>query len=300
MAENSGYCVEFDNYAIPQALGSSGYVGFCMQVAEMKVYNVKIRDLNSDYSYTSDFEKRSKTESTWGFSVGNATINYADSIYTYTPAKNPSAYIINNVNFKNYEMQVELSFDAQWGGIVYRNNGSNNGFYSIRETSQYLSYYKSGWGDQVQAEAGYSNYAFGSRIRIKVTMNNNHLTIATMLVGVDEDFITTINNLDLSTVYDGALGTSGGVGIVSRSGAIMQIYDFSVVDKDTNLVYHLPQNETASWTNTIGDIGVDQTSDEVTGEEKLELYQHKYQTKNKNYHPEQYHGIAHLSAAFLS
>ena len=68
MSGEGEYFTEFENQAIPTGyLGAyEGYVGFCLQYSDVTVYSVRINDLNSDYSYISDFEKRSIKQAEWG------------------------------------------------------------------------------------------------------------------------------------------------------------------------------------------------------------------------------------------
>ncbi len=256
---DSDYFVEFDGVAIPSEVGTGeGYVGFCLQYSDVTVYSVRITDLDSSYTYESDFDERSKPQAEWSVVRGTVTPTYSDGVYTLAPSANPTVYGINNIDFKNYVLETEYSYNAQWAGVVFRVNGAHKGFYMTGNGSTNIQYHitnsGNGWNSTKlnPTGEGYTNYSLNSRIRVKLTVSGNKLTAQQMIVGTDADYVTTFENADISEMFDGVFGTSGGVGLVTRTGATMKVYDFTVTDTDTGETYYLPRLSDGEWAVTRG------------------------------------------------
>ncbi|MBO4573541.1 MAG: DUF1080 domain-containing protein [Clostridia bacterium] len=246
-----GYFTEFDNVDLPQELcGTDGYIGFCMQYSAVTVYSVSITDLDSDYVYASDFGALSEPVPEWSVIRGVVTPSYSDGVYKLAPTANPTVYGINNVAFKNYVLEAEIEFDKNWAGVCFRVNGAHKGFFSINTSKSYVTYHETKSGDgwasaSVESQnTEYTKYTYGSRISLRVEVSGNMLTAKTKVIGTDDDYCDIFSELDISSIYDGKLGTRGGVGLISRTGTTLKVYDFVLADTDSGKTYYLP--------NTVG------------------------------------------------
>ena len=254
MAGESEYFTEFENTAIPtDYLGEyEGFIGFCLQYSDVTVYSVKINDLDSEYQYVSDFEARSKKQAEWGVIRGAVTPTQAAGVTTIAPTANPTVYGITNIDFTDYVMEAEFEFNKNWAGLCFRVNGAYKGFFNANTSQTYFSFHETksgdGWGTGVAPTVtDYTKYTYGSKMRLRVTVLNNHITAESKIIGTDSDYVKIFDNVDVSTLYSGKLGTSGGVGLVSRTGTTMKVYDFKVTDSLTGVTYYLPTEENATW-----------------------------------------------------
>ena len=267
----SEYFAEFTDVPLPKELsGGAGYVGFCMQYSEVVVYGVTIKDLDGDYVYASDFDKRSQKKAEWSVIRGAVTPTYADGVYSLAFTANPTVYGIGNVEFKNYEAEMEYSFTGNWAGIAIRTNGIHKALaYVDKRTANakaLIAYHQTksgdGWGTAAAGtgslsfnDDGFTRYTAGTRVRMKVTVQDNLADVCFKYVGVDEDYSTLFENIDLSTIFGGLLGYRGGVGICSPSSSTVSVYDFFVKDTDAGKTYYLPNtlNENGgTWAVTRG------------------------------------------------
>lgn len=94
-----------------------------------------------------------------------------------------------------------------------------------------------------------SGYVYGNRIKVRATMQDNKLTVEEMIVGVDTDWVKTVDNLALSD-FD-VLGTSGIVGLYTRTGSNLTVYNYKMTDTDTGLTYDLLATEQTESTDSV-------------------------------------------------
>ena len=267
MAGEREYFTEFEDTAIPtDYLGEyEGFIGFCLQYSDVTVYSVKINDLDSEYKYVSDFEARSKKQAEWGVIRGAVTPTQAAGVTTIAPTANPTVYGITNIDFTDYVMEAEFEFNKNWAGLCFRVNGAYKGFFNANTSQTYFSFHETksgdGWGTGVAPTiSDYTKYTYGSRMSLRVTVLNNHITAESKIIGTDSDYVKIFDNVDVSTLYSGKLGTSGGVGLVSRTGTTMKVYDFKVTDLQSGRVYDIYPKEEQSYEDSAvfdGDKAID-------------------------------------------
>lgn len=268
---DSEFYTEFENQPIDTAaLGEAGYIGFCFQHVSAKIYSVTIRDLNSDYSYVSDFASKSEVHPEWEIVRGSGDMEQSDGKTIFKFAQNPTVYGITNVDFTDYVLETEFSIDSQWGGIAFRINGAYKGFYVVKSAAHSFSMHETnsgnGWGDSIDApNSGYTPYTYGSRVRLKAIVKDNKITVQSMLVGKDTEYYTDVEEYDIATLDNGRLGTKGGVGLVCKNPITMTVYSFKVTDSVTGNTYYLPSMGDGVWDVTDGEATVSNASAE--GEE---------------------------------
>ena len=268
---DSEFFTEFENQPIDTAtLGEAGYIGFCFQYSLANIYNVTIRDLNSDYTYVSDFGSQSTVQPVWEIVRGSGDMQQSDGKTIFKFAQNPTVYGITNVDFTDYVLETEFSIDSQWGGIAFRINGAYKGFYIVKSASHGFSMHETnsgnGWGDLIDApNSGYTPYTYGSRVRLKAIVKDNKITVQSMLVGKDTEYYTDVEEYDIATLDNGRLGTKGGVGLVCKNPITMAVYSFKVTDSVTGNTYYLPSMGDGVWDVTDGEATVSNASAE--GEE---------------------------------
>lgn len=256
MSTDSDYILEIDNVAVPQALQGEGYVGICMQVASTTVYSVSINDLDSDYTYTSDFAPLCTYEGEWGFDKGSGSPAIEEGILKPNISTYDTLYKYKDVSWSNMVLETEFSYTGNYAGVVFRGNGPYNACYLLSGTNTseriFRYYYQK---DQTTALAGTtlldnvqgSTYTYGDRIKLRITVKDNVVTIEEMIVGVDTDWVKTVDSFSL-TDNASMLGTAGEIGFYSRKGADLTIYNLKVTDTDTGYCYKAIDPGTAgSW-----------------------------------------------------
>jgi len=278
MESDADYVAEFTNFAIPAALQGPGFVGIGMYTSDVTVYSATIKDLDSDYTYQSDFEALSPepaTQGEWKLTRGNAVISKTDGVYTFAAESFPSIYMYSGAKMQNYVMEAEYSLAAGYGAVVLRANGTYHLMHRFGVGSTYayrglIGYDSAGsagtWtaeANRVASREGYTAYSAGDRVRVKYTVQNNLLTVQSMIVGKDTQWFTEIENYDMAAYDGGKLSNSGEIGLLAREGAQMGIYDFTVTDTDTGNVLKLLDME-GSWTMAKGEGTVTEENNVLT------------------------------------
>ena len=253
MSTDTDYILEIDNIAVPDALRGEGYVGICMQVASSSVHSVQIQDLDSDYTYTSDFSALCSREGNWTFESGSGAPTVTEGILKPNFSSFNAFYKYDNVDWKNYVLETEFSYAAQYCGVIFRGFGDYNGYYNISSadtsTSRTLNYWtlSSDKDTKLSTVTAGSAYTYGAKIKLRITVQDNKLTIEEMIDGVDTDWVKTVDNYSIA---DNAahLGTAGTIGFFSRKNSELSIYNLKVTDTDTGYCFKAIDPGTAgSW-----------------------------------------------------
>ena len=244
MSTDTDYVQEINNVSVPDALRGEGYVGICMQVASSSVHSVRIQDLDSDYTYNSNFGALSSYEGAWNFDKGAGNPTIADGVFKPGITNFDTLFKYKGVSWKNMVLETEFSYSANYAGLVFRGNGSYNGAYVLSgtETTERKFYYLYQKNQTASLTATYmlddvqgTAYTYGDRIKLRLTVQDNVVSIEEMVVGKDADWVKTVEGYDLAA--NGVLGTSGEIGFYSRKGADLTIYNLKVTDTDTGYCY---------------------------------------------------------------
>lgn len=242
MTEDADYYQEFNNVAVPENLQGAGYVGICMQYSDVTVYSASIQDLDSDYTYTSDFAPVRNYDGKWGFNRGTGTPTVENGILKPNITSYQTLYIYQDVDWKNYVLETELAYFGNYAGVVFRGTNSNYAYYQLSgqgTANRSVKWFKNDSAATVNTLLDGlegSQYNYGDRIRIRITINDNLLTVEEKVIGKDADWIKTVDAYSL-TENAPELGIAGMIGLYSRTGADLTVYDLKITDADTGYCY---------------------------------------------------------------